>query len=135
MIEDEDLVEDPRFIERVDELLVALTNVRVDGDLELSVESERKDVQRSGASMGASIAAKPGLQLAATAEMAAEGRALLLETRRGSERIALNFSDVAPALRELAGTRVALLGAKPARGPTARSVRAWASRLLNVQSP
>jgi hypothetical protein len=85
-------------------LLVALTNVRVDGDLELSVESERKDVQRSGASIGASIAAKPGLQLAATAEMPAEGRTLLLETRRGSERIALNFSDVAPALRELAGT-------------------------------
>jgi hypothetical protein len=45
VIEDEDLVEDARFIEKVDELLVALTNVRVDGDLELSVESERKDVQ------------------------------------------------------------------------------------------
>jgi hypothetical protein len=36
--------------------------------------------------------------------MAAEGRALLRETRRGSERIALNFNDVARALRELAGT-------------------------------
>jgi hypothetical protein len=48
VIEDEDLVEDGRFIEKVDELLVALTNVRVDGDVELSMESERKDVPRSG---------------------------------------------------------------------------------------
>jgi len=38
------------------------------------------------------------------AESATEGRSLLRETRRGSERIALNFSDVARSLRELAAT-------------------------------
>jgi hypothetical protein len=39
-----------------------------------------------------------------TAESAREGRDLLRETRRGTERISLNFSDVSRALRELART-------------------------------
>jgi hypothetical protein len=47
---------------------------------------------------------KPAIEVNATAESAREGRALLRETRRGAERISLNFSDVARALRELART-------------------------------
>jgi hypothetical protein len=104
VLEDEGLIADGRFIEKVDELLAALTNVRVTGDVELAVESERKMAEKSAGSLSVSIGGKPSATLGATAESAAEGRALLRETRRGSERIALNFSDVTRALRELAAT-------------------------------
>jgi hypothetical protein len=104
VIENENLIEDSRFIEKVDELLIALTNVRVTGDVEFSVESERKTAEKSAGSFDVGIGAKPSVKAGATAESAAEGRALLRETRRGSERIALNFTDVARGLRELAAT-------------------------------
>lgn len=104
VIEDEGLVEDGRFIEKVDELLAALTNVRVEGDVTYSVEAESRKTDRSGTKLEFSLAPQPGVKAGATGESGTEGRALLRETRSGSERISLNFSDVARALRELADT-------------------------------
>jgi len=96
VVADEKLVEDGRFVEKLDELIVALTNVRLDG------EDKRSD--RSGGSLGLSVGANPSVQTGANSESSSEGRALLRETRHGSERIALNFSDVTRALREVAAT-------------------------------
>jgi hypothetical protein len=71
-IEDPELVAAAGFVSKIDALLEAITNVRVVGDVEVSKEGEEKR------------------------------RRVLRETRRGTEQISLNFSDVARALRELA---------------------------------
>lgn len=101
---DEELVEDGKFVEKLDELIVALTNVRLDGVVEVSTEAEAKRTKRSSGGLGITMGAQPSVQANATNDTSAEGRALLRETRRGNERIALNFSDVARALREVAAT-------------------------------
>ncbi len=104
VVSDEELVEDGRFVEKLDELIVALTNVRLDGEVEVSSESEDKQSNRSGGSIKVSVGASSSAQVGVNTDSGTEGRALLRETRRGSERIALNFSDVARALREVAAT-------------------------------
>lgn len=104
VVADEKLVEDGRFVEKLDELIVALTNVRLDGEVKVSSEAEDKRSDRSGGSLGLSVGANPSVQTGANSESSSEGRALLRETRHGSERIALNFSDVTRALREVAAT-------------------------------
>jgi hypothetical protein len=104
VLEDEELIEDASFVDKLDGLLASITNVRVAGEVEVSVEAERKDSTKDGASLKASVSSKPGLETQLTAETAREGRDLLRETRRGAERLSLNFSDVARALRELAKT-------------------------------
>jgi len=104
VMEDEKLIEDARFVEKVDELIAALTNVRVGNDVTVSVEAETKAAERSGGSLGAKVGANPVFSAEMTGQSAREGRSLMRETRRGTERIALNFSDVARALRELSET-------------------------------
>jgi len=104
VLNDESLLGDDTFIEKADALLTAITSIRVTGDVELSVEAERRSANNASASLKASLSSKPGLEAGIAAGNVSEGRGLLRETRRGSERISLNFSDVARALRELAGS-------------------------------
>jgi hypothetical protein len=104
VIEDEDLIEDAAFVDKLDGLLTAITNVQLSGEVELSVEAERKGSEKGGGSLKVAATPKPSIEAQLTAESAREGRDLLRETRRGTERISLNFSDVARALRELART-------------------------------
>ena len=104
VLADEDLVEDGRFVEKLDELIVALTNIRLDGEVEVSSEAEAKQSRKTTSSAALSVSGHPGLQAGISAETSADGRSLLRETRRGNEHISLNFSDVARALRELAAT-------------------------------
>ncbi|WP_328442738.1 hypothetical protein [Amycolatopsis sp. NBC_00438] len=104
VLSDEELVSDGAFVDKLDELLLAITNVEVTGDVELSREAESKAASKSGASMKASLGSSPGLEAQLTGERSNEGRDLLRETRRGAERLSLNFSDVARSLRELAKT-------------------------------
>lgn len=104
VLDQETLVADEKFVEKLDELLAAITNVELDGEVEVSVEQERKDASKRGGSAKMTVAPKPALGVGLTGERSSEGRNLLRETRKGSERIHLNFSDVARALRELART-------------------------------
>jgi hypothetical protein len=104
VLEDEDLIQDAAFVDKLDGLLAAITNVQVSGDVELSMEAERKDSAKGGGLIKAALTPKPTLEAQLTAESSREGRDLLRETRRGAERLSLNFSDVARALRELAKT-------------------------------
>lgn len=104
VIEDETLVADERFVAKLDELLVAITHVQVTGEVEVSVEQEQTDASKKGGSVKAGLTPKPSAELSLTNERSQEGRNLQRETKRGSERIHLNFSDVTRALRELSKT-------------------------------
>lgn len=104
VLDDETLVADDKFVSKLDELLIAITNVEVSGDVELSVEQEQKDTAKAGATAKVSISPKPMIEAGLADEQSREGRELLRETRRGAERIHLNFSDIARALRDLSKT-------------------------------
>lgn len=104
VLSDEDLVSDGAFVDRLDDLLSAITNVAITGDVELSREAESKATSERGLAAKASIKSTPGFDAEIKSGSSSEGRDLFRETRRGAERISLNFSDVARALRELAKT-------------------------------
>jgi hypothetical protein len=55
-------------------------------------------------SASADLGAKLGLEASGSAARGTEGRDLRRETRQGTERISLNFSEIAKALRELAAS-------------------------------
>jgi hypothetical protein len=102
VLDNEALFADDTFVNKLDDLLTAITNVEVRGEVELSREAETKEADKSGMSAKATLKAGPTLEATLSAERSAEGRDLRRETRRGAERLSLNFSDVARALRELA---------------------------------
>ena len=104
VIEDENLIEDAAFITKLDNLLLAITNIQVTGEVELSVEAEQKAGGKSGGLLKFAAAPTPTIEAQVSGESTQEGRNLLRETRRGTERLSINFSDVAGALRELAKT-------------------------------
>ena len=99
---DDELLADDTFARKADDLLRAITDVRMTGDVERSVEAEEKNTDSTGAFAGIRVSATPGLEAGAGARTDVEGRQLLRETRHGSERFTLNFSDLARALRQLA---------------------------------
>lgn len=104
VFDNEDLYADDHFVSKLDYLLAAITNVEVSGDVELSREAETTEANNSGLSARASLKATPTIEAKINTGRSVEGRDLRRETRRGSERLSLNFSDVARALRELAKT-------------------------------
>jgi len=103
-LDDDSLLNDAAFVAKLDALLEAITSVRVAGEVEVSFEDEQKDSNKKATGVDLAIGAQPGGGLRATAEKAQESRGMLRETRRGTERLSLNFSEVARALRELAET-------------------------------
>lgn len=104
VMRDDSLIEDAKFIDKADALLAAITSIRVSGDVERVTEAEAKAGDKNSSSLKASLSKMPGVEATLVSESSSEGRGLLRETRRGTERIALNFSDVARSMRELAST-------------------------------
>lgn len=98
----DELVEDSGFVARLDALGDAVTTVRVEGEVEVSQEGEESTGSTVTARLGATVGPAPGLTAEAGAHRSEEARAAVRETRRGAERFALNFSQIARALRDLA---------------------------------
>ncbi|WP_406504109.1 hypothetical protein [Streptomyces sp. NBC_01602] len=102
VLEDGSLIDDGNFVEKADQLLTAITSVRVLGEVERTDEAESKAGSKKGASAEAALAqGGPKLAGRLSSESSSEDRGLLRETRKGTEQITLNFSDVARALRNL----------------------------------
>lgn len=101
-LDDTGLVGDAGFVAALDSLLSAISAIRVDG----TVERVTQDTLRASSGGTASISVSSAWGLAATAmgqtENAKESSAA--ETRRGEERLSVNFTDVARALRDLAAS-------------------------------
>ncbi|MCO6696348.1 ATP-binding protein [Streptomyces albidoflavus] len=100
-LEDDELIENTYLVAKLDQLLDSISTVRVSGEVEVSKEGEKTETDRS------SFAAKLGFkapELEISGEAGTEKRKLTTETRRGTESISLNFSDIARALRELFNT-------------------------------
>ena len=94
-LEDDQLLTDELFVRRLDGLLAAITTVRVSGDVEQSREGEQRAAQHDAADWGASLAPSPSIEFRVSSEGSNESRQLLREVRRGTERISLNFADIA----------------------------------------
>ncbi|MFG3576411.1 ORC-CDC6 family AAA ATPase [Micromonospora chersina] len=103
-LEDDTLMLDVAFVTKLDGLAEAISTVRIAGEVELSTEGERKTADKSSGSFGLTVGPKPSAELRLAGESSEEGRRLNRETRRGNERVGVNFSQVARALRELADT-------------------------------
>ncbi|NED12082.1 hypothetical protein G3I33_11315 [Streptomyces sp. SID9124] len=97
-IEDEDLLTDEFLISRLDGLLDSISTVRVSGEVEVSQEAEKVNTSKLGGGIKLGFKA-PELEL--SGEDSKENRKLTTETRRGTEGIYLNFSDIARSLRLL----------------------------------
>jgi hypothetical protein len=102
VLNDEDLLDDDNFVTKADAVLSAITTVQVSGEVEKATEVEAKQSNTDEAKLGVNLSSKPGITANTSAGAQGEDRALLRETRKGKEKFALNFSDIARALRELA---------------------------------
>lgn len=100
-LDDNELVGDALFVSRLDDLLVAIGSIRVDGPIEQTLDTERGRSRQDSAE-GSLNVVKPQVRLAASSTEASSEKDRTVVTRRGIEKISLNFSDVARALRLLA---------------------------------
>lgn len=103
-LNDDRLIVDTAFVDRLDTLLAAITTVKVEGTIETAAERESKAGDKITGSAGLKISRNPELSVHAAAEEVDGTRALHKETRSGTERVGLNFTEVARALRALANT-------------------------------
>lgn len=101
-LEDDALLTDVSFVSKLDGLLSAITTVRVDGAVELARESEATTAESSGNNKALTISQKPSFTVGKTDANSTGQRSNEREVRTGTERTALNFADIARALRELA---------------------------------
>lgn len=101
-LEDEQLLTNTEFVSRLDAFMVAITTVRVSGEVEQSREGEARAKSESAAGLAVSLGSKPQFGGDLTSKEASESREVRREIRHGSERISLNFSDIARALRDIA---------------------------------
>ncbi|WP_165906307.1 hypothetical protein [Streptomyces sp. Z26] len=98
VLEDDDLIADVALISKLDALLDSISTVRVSGEIEVSNEGERVKGAKSSLAVRLGFRA-PEVDL--SAEDSDETRKMTTETRRGTESISLNFSDIARSLRSL----------------------------------
>ena len=104
MLDDEALISDGNFVQKVDELLATLTNFEIEGEVEVVKEDEAKKSSDKGRGLGALLKmGGPSISGEASSKKSKEDRTLDREVRRGNERKRLNFSDISRALRGLAG--------------------------------
>ncbi|WP_329218931.1 hypothetical protein [Streptomyces microflavus] len=100
VLEDNELIENTSLIDKLDALLDSISTVRLSGEVEVSQEGEKTSSNKS--TFGVKLGFKaPEVDL--SSESGNENRRLTTETRRGTESISLNFSDIARALRALFG--------------------------------
>jgi hypothetical protein len=100
-LDDNQLVGDAQFVTRLDALLSAIGSIRVDGSIEQTTGVERERSRHDTGSLNVDVL-KPRVNLTASSDESASEKDRAVVTRRGVERVSLNFSDVARALRELA---------------------------------
>ncbi|MBO0925144.1 hypothetical protein J1G44_11715 [Cellulomonas sp. zg-ZUI199] len=98
---DDSMLDDEQLIEKMDELLAAMTSVRVAGEIQIDREDESTSARKRGGHLSGKLAPAPSLEVRVEAAGETAERTVLRETRRGSERLALNFSELSQALREL----------------------------------
>jgi hypothetical protein len=99
VLADESLIDDDAFTAKADELLSAISSVRVTGEVETTHEIEDTSTKKSG---WFARVTQAGFSGGMSGEKDDGGRDLVRETRKGAERLSLNFGDVARALGQLA---------------------------------
>lgn len=102
VLADESLIDDGDFVAKIDGLLMTLTNVEIEGEVEVTEEGEQKKSRSLGGRIAGKLSFSPSASYEGSASDTDESRKLGKEVRRGSERHRLNFGDIARALRELA---------------------------------
>jgi hypothetical protein len=107
-VEDDDLITEPGFDERMDDLAAAISTVRVAGAVEVEEEGERTRAESTRAGGSLRLGPQPAVSFDAGEDASAAERQRTRERRSGEERIRLNFTDVARALRQL----VEVMGAR-----------------------
>lgn len=100
-LDDNELVGDPLFVTRLDDLLTAIGSIRVDGPVEQTTDVETGRSRKDSGAISLDVV-KPSATLTAGGEDTSSEKERAVVTRRGNERVSLNFSDVARALRLLA---------------------------------
>lgn len=106
-IHDEQLITNHHFVECLDTLLRAVTTVRVEGNFEVTHEDEAKSADNSAGKFGARLSARPSVTVGVEGDRTYETRMSQREVRSGRERVALNFADIARALRDVAESLMA----------------------------
>lgn len=101
-LDDEALLTDIQFVNRLDALLAAVTTVRVEGNVEIAHETLTKATEAAAASLSFSLSKTPDLTATVSGGGSSEARKSQREVRTGTERTALNFADIARALRDVA---------------------------------
>jgi hypothetical protein len=102
IVENDELVSSGHIVGRLDALLASIATVVVSGPVEREEEDEQVSSEKSSSSLGVRLSSQPSLTVGASDEESGESRTRSRTSRRGEERISLNFGDVARALRELA---------------------------------
>lgn len=104
VIDDDRLIADAMFVRQLDALATAITTVRVSGEVEVSREGEHTDREADSTHAAISVSSAPAVavDVGGSSTNLRESREMLRETRRGTERVRLNFSQVGGALRDLA---------------------------------
>lgn len=103
-LSDEGLLTSHNFVKNLDELLASISTIRLDGDVEFVSEDEGKRSDKKGLRGLLKLSSNPGLEVGGSSESAEEERGLRRETRRGSEKLSLNFADIARSLRNIAAS-------------------------------
>ena len=106
-IDDEELIADGSFISQIDALADAITRVRIAGNVERAVETQTREAEGFTAEAGMTLGSSPSIGLKGGSEDRSERQESIREQSTGAELIQLNFTEVAKALRELAGALAA----------------------------
>lgn len=101
-LDDDELIVDTRFVSHLDSLLEAITTVRVVGRVETSWEGEAKAAASRDAKLNGTLSSSPSITAGLNDSKTLASRTTEREVRSGTEQIALNFADIARALRDLA---------------------------------
>ena len=100
-LEDNNLIEDRSFVGALDDLLASLRNIRFDGTVESSKESEASKAAKASGKSKFSL-----FKFGGSAEVAAEVSGSKTDkekvTQSGKQKVSLNFGDIARSLRGVA---------------------------------
>lgn len=104
VLADPELIDDGPFVAKADALLASITSVRVSGEVQQSTEVALNSGQSSRVQSNVNLSHAPSVQFQAEVGSSSGRAETVRETRTGVENAALNFSDIARALRELEDT-------------------------------
>jgi hypothetical protein len=104
VIDDDDLLANNALLHGLDDLVRGITTVRVDVR-SIETENTSSDTASSNSGVGLTIGASPSLQLRSDDGTTSQFATRRRETADGPERVRINFTDVAQALRRI-GTQL-----------------------------